>query len=538
MTGSDLWLRYAVFWATPLSGVAPFQQNVVERVSIWSNLEHSGPTEGKTGYGNNLQRPHRPLKELLSMAGKGEDATLLTPDLQRPYIWDPSQVVVLVDSLIRGWPFGTLLTWKVKTDDPARALARSFWKTVDRTNPTKDGEGQLISAKHPPAKFHMVLDGQQRLQSLLLAFGGDGWGFKLLDREWHEYLSGTKARGPRGQLHWSLGCLCVDIPALAEAYGKAKRATAIDYNKEVLRWVVTDNATGQSKLRKPLTYVEPLQIASASAGRFVRLSRLWEAAPEQAGIDAFEAVDLASSLLQKHGVSEEHREHQARATGALLMALKDVKQTRVTYLELAEYEEALGSREVYNDAVVNIFTRLNTAGRTLTREDITFAWLKVGWNTACKCLSWPTAGWTPGVFMNYGTNSFAVALNQDGSVNSATNPAAPGSIVAVFANGLGSITPEQADGALINLPLPNNVFPATVQALVPDPNFPRRDRNNRGRCRGHILRSCPVSRSRSQPNQFQIKHEYRRDISCRGGWRIQSGLQNIRHPRVRASNRV
>ena len=38
------------------------------------------------------------------------------------------------------------------------------------------------------------------------------------------------------------------------------------------------------------------------------------------------------------------------------------------------------SRDTYNDAVVNIFTRLNTAGRTLTREDITFAWLKIGWN--------------------------------------------------------------------------------------------------------------------------------------------------------------
>jgi len=91
---------------------------------------------------------------------------------------------------------------------------------------------------------------------------------------------------------------------------------------------------------------------------------------------------------------------------------------------------------------------------------------------ALKCVSWPTAGWTPGVFMNYGT-TFAVALNQDGSVNSATNPAASGSVVSVFANGLGSITPQQADGALVDLPLPNNVFPASVEALVPDPNSPR-----------------------------------------------------------------
>ena len=312
------------------------------------------------------------------MAGKSEDATLLIPDLQRPYIWDPTQVVVLVDSLVRGWPFGTLLTWKVKPDDPARGLARSFWSVVDRSG---EGDGQLISMKHPPAAFHMVLDGQQRVQSLLLAFGGDGWGFKLFDRTWHEHLSGTKPRGPRGRPHWSLGCLCVDISALGEAYAKTKRATAIDYTA-VLRWVVTDDAKGQSTLAKPTNYIEPLKKATATPGRYVRLSRFWESAPEQAGIDSYMAEDLASSILEDHGVLEDVRERQKRPIGALLMALKDVKQTRVTYLELAEYEEALGVRESYNDAVVNIFTRLNTAGRTLTREDITFAWLKVGWNTA------------------------------------------------------------------------------------------------------------------------------------------------------------
>ena len=313
------------------------------------------------------------------MAGKSEDATLLIPDLQRPYIWDPTQVVVLVDSLIRGWPFGTLLTWKVKFDDPARGLARSFWRVADRTG---EDDGQLISVKHPPAAFHMVLDGQQRVQSLLLAFGGDGWGFKLLDRTWHEHLNSRKVRGPRGRPHWSLGCLCVDIPALGDAYAKTKRATAIDFTT-VLRWVVTDKATGQSTLAKPPNYDEPLEQASVNPGRFVRLSRLWEAAPEQASIDPYEAEELGSSILREHGVSDDERERQKRPIGALLLALKDVKQTRVTYLELAEHEDALGSRESYNDAVVNIFTRLNTAGRTLTREDITFAWLKVGWNTAC-----------------------------------------------------------------------------------------------------------------------------------------------------------
>ncbi|WP_316170076.1 DUF262 domain-containing protein [Bradyrhizobium sp. SZCCHNRI1058] len=318
------------------------------------------------------------LTKLLSMAGKSQDATLLIPDLQRPYVWMPSQVVALVDSLIRGWPFGTLLTWKVGADDPARELARSFWSVVDRT---EGGDGLPISAKHPPASFQMVLDGQQRVQSLLLAFGGDGWGFKLLDRQWHEHLSGIRPRGPRGKPHWSLGCLCVDVLALAAAYSKTKRANGIDY-ATVLQWVVTDETVGQSSLERRLNYKEPLPKASSSGPRFIRLSRVWDAAPDQASIDAYEAEDRAEKMLEEHGFSLDDRGNFRRATGALLMVLRNVKQTRVTYLELSEYEEALGSRDTYNDAVVNIFTRLNTAGRTLTREDITFAWLKIGWNAA------------------------------------------------------------------------------------------------------------------------------------------------------------
>ncbi len=319
---------------------------------------------------------HRALKDLIASAGKGQDATLLIPDLQRPYVWQPSQVVVLVDSLIRGWPFGTLLTWKVKADDPARNLARSFWSVVDRTG---EDEGDPMSMKHPPASFQMVLDGQQRLQSLLIAFGGDSWGFKLLDRQWHEQLSGTKPRGPRGKAHWSLGCLCIDVPALSAEYSKLKRASSIDYTA-ILKWVITDRALGQSKLAKPATYIEALPSAERIPGQYVRLARLWEAAPD-AAIDNYEAEDIGARIMGEHDWKKADVDSHRRALGALIVSLREVKQTRVTYLELSEYEEAHGAREIYNDAIVNIFTRLNTAGRTLTREDITFAWLKIGWNT-------------------------------------------------------------------------------------------------------------------------------------------------------------
>ena len=320
------------------------------------------------------------LSELLKRANDEQGATLLIPNLQRPYVWTPSQVIWLVDSLIRGWPFGTLLTWKVSQDDPVRALARPFWKEVNRAD---DKEGQQISQKNPPSAFQMVLDGQQRVQSVILAFSGDAWGFKLYDQEWHTAISGQRARGRQGSSkHWSIGCLCLHVEALVSAYEALpapRRIAAMEFTG-ILAWAVTGGKTAQSPYHKPSNYQNPLPVVGEAEtnGAYIRLSRLWGAAPAE-GTDAEEAEAIAETLMREHGVDESLLQKAARPVGSLLSRLSWVKETRVTYLEIKEIDPKTHSRESYNDAVVNIFTRLNTAGRTLTREDITFAWLKVGW---------------------------------------------------------------------------------------------------------------------------------------------------------------
>jgi len=54
-----------------------------------------------------------PLAEIIKKATV--NATYVIPDLQRPYVWTPRQVT-LIDSLFRGWSFGSLLRWEVKPD--------------------------------------------------------------------------------------------------------------------------------------------------------------------------------------------------------------------------------------------------------------------------------------------------------------------------------------------------------------------------------------------------------------------------------------
>jgi uncharacterized protein (TIGR03437 family) len=63
----------------------------------------------------------------------------------------------------------------------------------------------------------------------------------------------------------------------------------------------------------------------------------------------------------------------------------------------------------------------------------------------------------PGIFVTgsaYQNLPVAAALNQDGSINSPSNRAAPGSIVSVFATGFGALTPQPQDGSLLIGSLP------------------------------------------------------------------------------------
>ncbi len=84
----------------------------------------------------------------------------------------------------------------------------------------------------------------------------------------------------------------------------------------------------------------------------------------------------------------------------------------------------------------------------------------------CPAAILPLAAAAPGIFTLDGSGSgLAAALNQDGSVNSRSNPAERGSIVTFYATGLGMLDPLPPDGqvAPLRLPLPAPVLEVKVR---------------------------------------------------------------------------
>ncbi|MET7805015.1 GmrSD restriction endonuclease domain-containing protein [Micromonospora chersina] len=96
-----------------------------------------------------VERIDRSIGELIDQISSAE---IMLPEIQREYVWKPTQVAKLMDSIYRGYPFGSLLFWQ--TDE------------VPETRDMSVG-GPEVKPLRPPL---FLLDGQQRLTSLHRVF--------------------------------------------------------------------------------------------------------------------------------------------------------------------------------------------------------------------------------------------------------------------------------------------------------------------------------------------------------------------------------
>jgi Protein of unknown function DUF262 len=233
----------------------------------------------------------------------------LLPAIQREFVWDADQVRRLVDSLMRGYPIGSFLVWKVEPDTAREYTFYDFLTDYhERDNPF--ASKAVVPAGHGVLA---ILDGQQRLTALNIAVYGS-----LAVKKKYAWWNGTDAF-PKKRLYLNL----LDDPDPDEL--------GLRYD---LRFLTHEEA--QAKSGEPDRWLPLLRVLSV----------------EDTG-------PAMTAELANRGVPAEHSTAAHHRLNELHSALRVVKAINY-YLEVSQDP----------DKVLDIFVRVNSGGTTLSYSDL------------------------------------------------------------------------------------------------------------------------------------------------------------------------
>lgn len=112
----------------------------------------------------------RTIRDILEKIGNNQ---ILLPMIQRESVWKPEDIEKLFDSLLSGYPFGTMLFWEYTLTD---RNAYHFYKFIDSIDSRPGHENENHNELYRPISnsqtIEAVLDGQQRLTALRIGLIG------------------------------------------------------------------------------------------------------------------------------------------------------------------------------------------------------------------------------------------------------------------------------------------------------------------------------------------------------------------------------
>lgn len=89
------------------------------------------------------------------------------PAIQREFVWKPDQIIQLFDSILRGYPISSFLFWELQ---PANRDKWEIYRFIEHFD--ERGTHNPSTSAHGVQQLTLVLDGQQRLTSLLIGLKG------------------------------------------------------------------------------------------------------------------------------------------------------------------------------------------------------------------------------------------------------------------------------------------------------------------------------------------------------------------------------
>lgn len=248
---------------------------------------------------------------------------LYLPAIQRKYVWGDNQITRLMDSIMRGYPIGTFLFWKVKKDTINKKEysmyefikdyhERDLYKNPAAPQPFLIGSGDET--------LWAVLDGQQRLTSLYIALQGS-MSRKLPNKRWK-----NDDAFPKKELYFNL-------------HSQADVDEDISYE---FRFMTPDDASKNKD------------------------DSLWYLVKD---ILKYSQDELVTELIMSNG------------WGTDKIAMKNISllHTRLVGAEIINYFEIEADSI---DSVLDIFVRVNSGGTVLSKSDLLFSTIVSHWDKA------------------------------------------------------------------------------------------------------------------------------------------------------------
>lgn len=259
------------------------------------------------------------IQELLNQA---QDKKITIPCIQRPFVWSPKQIAVFIDSLLRGWPYGTMLFLEKSNSGESLFSSRCFVTQISsEERPDKEEE---ISYQY------LVLDGQQRYQSMYTVFAPHSEGYEATAKEWAD--DGCPVSGKKANHEKYVRYLCFNLNAWKNGWADS--------------------------------YVETDELEDAGI--------IWKTREElEAGKDQF--VKICDVFAGAATTSSDYND----TLSFLTRTVESLKNHCVPILIINQ--DKCGDSGEREDAVVRMFTRLNMAGTPLTKEQLLAATIKKSW---------------------------------------------------------------------------------------------------------------------------------------------------------------
>lgn len=269
---------------------------------------------------------------IVSILNQIKNDEIVLPATQRSFVWNENQILKLLDSIMRGYSIGITLIWETYENIHYRKFLSDY---------RADNLLTLLSNSQQK-RLRLVLDGQQRLQSLYIALYGMLEGKNL----YFDILSGKESD---------------DVSA-------SKYLFKFGTDEEADKW--------NEYSRTQAILSEEERVADYTPEWYIKITEIFK-------ISANEKKRRARRIKQELTLTDE----EVDRLSTNLEKFDDVFYKQESILKASVIDENLphDNPERKSEAdILEMFVRVNTGGTKLERSDLIFSLLKLSWKESAS----------------------------------------------------------------------------------------------------------------------------------------------------------